>query len=285
MRQITSPILLAAIALTLLNFYIVSEMATASHLATRQLENKIRSLNPMLLLQNKKLLQAKGILADAMGPSKAGEFASDVVVAMRNSRNQRLNVLLSKTLSADQKQLFASGTTLITGSAPEETTGFDHLMIEDVQQTRTPLEDLRKTFIRQGWHLKPDHLRLSLLMVRTRDLFRQVKEAKAQGQTAPKAQHYLNRCFTEISRRLSLSLSVFAFTLMGTSFGMSISRFPSKRKVAMAIGLVAFYLICFFTAKEMDSNILLSTTLYLAPIVLITLLSVAHLKKLTKGIE
>ena len=288
MRQITSPILLAAVALSLVNFYVVSEMATQSHLATRQLENQIKSLNPMLLLQNRQLLKMRGFYADVMGPSKAGELATDVVLAMNNRHYKRLNLLLAKRINATDQSIDGEKITLITGTAPKDHQGFDHLMLETIDEVHTPIEDFRKALRREGWRLSTDHLKMSLLLVRTRDFVSNLRHAREEGLSEGEIYHMrrrLNGCITEIARRVSVAVAVFAFTLMGASFGVSISRFGSKRGIGFVIGMVATYLTCFFLAKDLDHVLVASTALYIAPLVLIIGLSIWNLKRLTQGVE
>ena len=91
LKSIFAPILLIALLISTANLFITSEVAAYTHLKTNLLKTEIRSLNPLLLLHNKHLLQVKGIFFDALGPSKMGEFASDVVVAMPGKVGSRMN--------------------------------------------------------------------------------------------------------------------------------------------------------------------------------------------------
>jgi lipopolysaccharide export system permease protein len=71
-RSILAPILLAAAFLSVLNFYIVSEIATSSHLASGVLKTELRSINPLLILNNKHLMHSKGYHFDILGSSQQG---------------------------------------------------------------------------------------------------------------------------------------------------------------------------------------------------------------------
>jgi lipopolysaccharide export system permease protein len=94
LKDILAPILLAAAILSIFNFYVVSELATKSHLETSLLKNELRSVNPLLLLHNKHLMKLKGFYFDTTGASRMGETASDVILAMPNKKNQSINVIL-----------------------------------------------------------------------------------------------------------------------------------------------------------------------------------------------
>lgn len=279
MRQITTPILVAAACLSLLNCYVVSEWSTESVLASRFLKNKIKSMNPMILLESPQLMRSSGFYVEALGPSVHGESASDLVLTFYNSNQKRLHLLLAKKIEANDKHILGKELTLIGGTeAKLSAEGYDNLAIENVAFSETPLDELRQFLGNDSWNVKPDYLRFSLLLVHIQELKKQLAE-KGSNSLKKKLKH----CYVEIPRRLSAGLSVFALTLMASSFAMTISRYPSKRGIMMVLSLTTLYLICFFSAKRCD--IIPATILYLLPLVLITYLSIKNLTRLSRGIE
>jgi lipopolysaccharide export system permease protein len=80
-NEILAPILIAATFLAATNFFIVSELATHSHLTTSLLKNELRAVNPLLLLHNKHLMKLKGIFFNTLGPSKLGESSNELIIA------------------------------------------------------------------------------------------------------------------------------------------------------------------------------------------------------------
>jgi len=287
LRQITFPILFAGAFLSLANFYIVSELATSSHLATRQLENRLKSLNPIVLLNNTHLLAMKGFYVNVMGSSRSGEMASDVIMAMNNRHQGRLNLMAARNIAASTEEITGNDVSLITSSAPKEKNSFDHLVIENIGSFTTPIEDYTKVLKNEGWRLSVDHLKMSLLIVRTREVMKKLAHAKKRDdlQKIRTLQRRANGCFAEISRRLSVACAVFTFTLMGCSFGMGISRHPSKRGVSFVVGLAAMYLASFFMGKSVDHLFIPSTCLYTVPLAITIILSIWNLKRVTKGVE
>jgi lipopolysaccharide export system permease protein len=136
--------------------------------------------------------------------------------------------------------------------------------------------------------LHNDHLRLPLLLARMENEHQSLlhaKEAKAAEPEIKLLQRNMNRCYSEIVRRISVAMAMFTFTLMGTAFGVSISRNRSSRGVVVVICLAAVYLIAYFVAKGSDHLLTTSILLYTLPHLLIIGLSIWALKRVTKGIE
>jgi lipopolysaccharide export system permease protein len=287
-RNILAPILLAASLITLLNFYIVSEMATNSHLATGLLKSELRSLNPLLLLNNKQMMKMKGFYFDTLGPSRMAESAGDIVLAMPNKSNNRLNMLVAKNLQASMTSFVASDVTLISSLQTEDEDLFDHLMLENIQEAATTIQDFSQMVQKKVWSVNNDHLRSGLLLVRIEEeqklLDRSIKANEPASQIKI-IQRNISRSYAEILRRLSIALAVFTFTLMGAAFGINISRNQSNRGLFFVIGLATLYLVAFFTAKSLDHLLLASISLYIVPHIIIVMMSIWALNRASKGIE
>lgn len=288
-RVILAPILLMALFLSLLNFYIVSELATDSHLATRRLENEIRSVNPLLLLQNPRLLKMKGAYVKVLGPFRPGESAESVVFAVCNKNQDRLNLVLIKQLDSSQEVIGGKQVSLISSINTKTAARFDHLMIENIKNFSTPLSLFSTLMRKGGWRLSEDHLRLPLLLIRYKDLSNQLKEAKARGeangQLLQELQERINRCKSEMARRTSVAFAVFSFTIMGVAYGVNISRTRKHKGIITVIGLAALYLVCFFLGKGLSGYVYIAYCLHLIPHILMITLSTWTLKSASRGIE
>lgn len=287
-RDILAPILIAAALLACLNFYIVSELATDSHLSTNLVKSELRSLNPLLLAHNKHLMRLKGFYFDTLGASQMGESASDTILAMPNKHNNRLNLLVAKNLQATPTTFTGEGVTLITGLASDSDQHFDHLMIENIGHATTSVEDFSQLIQKKVWTLNNDHLQLPLLLVRLETENQLLEEAQAADMPTSELKRItrnIHRSYTEIFRRLSIAIAAFTFTLMGAAFGISISRYHTSHGLAFVIGLAALYLISYFTAKGMDHHLIASSTLYLIPHLLIVGCALWALRRAAKGIE
>jgi lipopolysaccharide export system permease protein len=286
--NILAPILIAAVFLSMANFYIVSELSTNSHLATNMLKNELRAINPLLLLNNKHLMKIKGIFFNTLGSSKVGERASDVVIAMPNKNNSRINVIFAKNISAYATEFKSTGLTLVTTLNTPNEGHHDHLVIENIQEMTTSIQDFAQMLQKKVWSLNNDHLRSALLLLKIQEEKQALAKARLEntnGSLVNQLQHNINRCYSEILRRLSVALTVFSFTLMGTCFGVSISRNHGNKRIFFVISLGALCLITFFIAKGIDHLLIASSILYLFPHLFIAIVSLLTLRRSTKGIE
>jgi len=281
---ILTPILLAASFLTLGTFYIVSELSTQSHLTTSLLKTELRSINPLLLLHNKHLMKLKGIFFQTLGPSKMGESAQDVIIAMPNKHNDRINLLIADRLRASHKKFVGNGIVLITSLDVEEGK-HDNLVVENIGEARTTIQDFTQMMQKKVWTLNNDHLQMSLLLAKLAE----EKGALANQSLLPPQQKALKRSlsrgYSEIFRRVSVALAAFTFTLMGCAFGINISRNQSNRGIFIVICLAAFYLIAYFVGKGIEDQLLGSATLYFAPHLVILFSALFMLHRAAKGIE
>lgn len=284
LKDILAPVLIAAAFLSLGNFYVVSEMATDSHLKTNILKTELRSVNPLLVLNNKHLMRLKGVYYDITGASHLGEFAADAILAMPNKNNSRINVMIAGNLETTDTAFIGRDVTLITSLNGENEGRFDHVMIENIGDATTAIEDFSQILQKRVWTLNNDHLQMPLLLARLEE---QNKELQAGSPTADLKviKRNINRTYVEVIRRLSVALAVFTFTLMGASFGISISRNKSSRGIFYVVGLAALYLIAYFVAKGIDYQLEAATLLYTVPHAIIIGTSVVMLKRATQGIE
>ncbi len=288
LRHILAPILLTSAFLAVINFWIGSEVATQSHLTTNALKNELRTINPLLLLNNKHLMRLKGIYFNALGSSRVGECASDVILAIPSKHHHRLNLLLAQHLKATSTVFIGQGVTLITSLKSNETEQFDHLLIENMEESVTLIQDFADVLQKKVWTVNNDYLKLSLLLIRIKEQRRALEKARTVSSpltTIKSLEILLNRSFSDIARRVSIAIAVFSFTLMGVAFGIQISRKRKNRSLYLAIFLTILYLMAFFIAKGVDQNWLLATSLYMVPHAILILSSIIVLKRVTKGIE
>lgn len=288
LRDILTPILLTAAFLSIGSLYIVSEVATQSHLTAGLLKSELRTVNPLLLLRNKHFMQLKGFYFDILGPSQMGESAADAVLSMPDKHNHRLNVLIAQKLYPSTNTFHGHGVTVLSSLGAQSDEQFDPLVVENIGQATTSIQDFSQILQKKTWTLNNDHLRLPLLMARIAE----EKEAltRAESTQAPlhkikQMQRSINRGISEIIRRISIAIAAFTFTFMGAAFGVSISRYHSNRSIYMVIILTALYLIAYFCAKAMDHVLITASLLYLIPHVLIVTLSCWSLQQAARGVE
>lgn len=270
LRQILAPILLSAAFLAIVNFYIVSELATHSHLSASNLKNELRSVNPLLVLHNKHLLRLKGFYFDTLGASRMGESASKIVLATPNKHNSRIHLMLAENLQASPEMFTGTGVSLVTSLRSDNQDRFDNIMIENIKQANTTIQDFSQILQKKVWSVNNDHLSLPLLMVKLQ------KETEKAN---------ISRIYAEIIRRISIATAVFTFTLMGLAFGISISRHQSSKGLMWIISLAAIYLGAFFTAKGIEKNLVAASLLYLLPHAIIIGASTWMIRRISQGVE
>jgi len=284
LRAILSPLLVAGVLLSFLNFYIVSELATQAHLKSGLLKTELRSVNPLLLLHNKHLMRLKGMYFDTLGASKMGEYASDVLLASPGRGNKRMNLLVAGRLKTNLDRFYGRKMTLIS-SLNEDENHQNHLLIENIQHTDTLVNDFSQLLQKKVWSYSNDHLKMSFLKASIEDQIQRL-EVETSEDGLKSLRRGIERSYAEIIRRLSLGMAVFTFTLMGAAFGMSIGRHAKAGKsVSIVIMLSALYLIAYFSAKGIEYRFLLASSLYLLPHLLIICLSIWTLRKISRGIE
>lgn len=293
-KDILAPILTAALLLSSLNFYIISELSTTSHHLAGQLKNQMRSLNPLLILNNKMLMRMKGFYFDTHGASRLGQFAQDIVVLYpTNKHSDRLTLVIAKRLdvalgilSSDQMTVVTSQQSQLTD--PHVNNQKEQLVIENMLFSTTAIEDFTHLLEKKTWTVNNDHLPFRQLLIRKDEAYQHLQmlvQHKGKTEEIKQARHEYYRSLTEMTRRFSASLAVFSLTLLGLAFGINISRNQSKVNIFYIVFLAALYLVCFFTAKSFDQAIVSATLLYLIPHGLICAVSIWTLKKIAHGIE
>lgn len=288
LREVLTPILIAGFFVSAANFYIVSELATQSHLATGLTKIELRSVNPLLLLHNKHLMRLKGVYSDTLGSSRIGEYAGDMVIAMPNKHNSSINLVIAKNLQVDPALFMGQNMTVITPLSKEPGLMNDQLMIENMESMKTSIKDFSQILQKKVWTLNNDHLRLALLRARLQDLQKweaETEKTESNAAALKVIRRDINRGHAELIRRISISLAAFTFTLMGAAFGISISRNRSNRGIFYVVGLAAMYIVAFFSAKGLEHQLLAASLLYLVPHVIIAASSLFMLTRVSQGIE
>jgi lipopolysaccharide export system permease protein len=264
------------------NFYIVSELATSSHLAASQIKSQLRSVNPLLLLNNKHLMKLKGIYVDTLGSSRLGESASQLVVAMPSRSNEQINLLIAGNVQATSTEFNAENVSLLStldNKAAEPCP--DRLLLENIAYTSISAAEFSQMVQKKIWNINNDHLKLPLLLVR-------LSELKNSYQTSPNDNHLrrsIIKVYTEIFRRFSVGFSLISFTLLGAACGMNIGRRQSIRGIIIVTALGALYLSTYFFARSFDHHLIPSLLLYSIPHLLIIGVSSWLLYRVNRGIE
>ncbi len=270
LKSIATPLLFAGFFLTLINFTITSEVTPHCRFISKQLVLEIATANPLFLLQKESLIKLKNTYYD-IGVLKANKYAEDVLLVVKNSSSGRMTVMSAKELALKGDLLKGKNVAFISSVDPKKTEGFDHLVIENQAEMNTKAANLSQFLEAVDWKESSDHQSLRMIL--------------AHNQLEKHRSFLSKGAQVEISRRVSISLAAFTFTLMGVAFGMQIGRGRSKKRMIWAISFAALFLVCFITAKSFRHEPIIATTIYILPHPLIILFSLYSLKAIRKGVE
>lgn len=277
LNRLIAPLMITASFIAILNFVMISEVATRSHLSCRSLQEKFKQINPLIILQNKKLASVHGICAESLGTSVTGERVSDLLIAYWSPQSEAIHLLTSKEMVAQPPELVSKQVSAITPLTPKNPVKEKATyLIENFDESITTASNFSKFIKRKNWRIHADYLPLAQLLTAIREL-----DAQDDHATHKK---YSNQFKSDIARRASIALSAITFTLMGIAFGIQIGREKSKKSIFKIILLAAFYLICFFTARHFEKNLPIAITLYLFPQLLLQYLSIRCLSRISRGV-
>jgi lipopolysaccharide export system permease protein len=263
------PLLIAGVVLSLINFTIVSEVGPYCRFKAKELSYQMTSNNPFYIFNK----ISEGKLTNAyveIRSMRGGKQAKDVLLILNNRQQERLGVMTAKELTLVGDELHGKDVTVISSVEGEGKDNFDNLVIENQASMSTKAASLSQLLQGGKWQINPDYLSFKELLLRA---------------SASHKKIWLSHYTLEMAKRLSLALTPFAFTLIGATFGMEISRKRTKKGVLGAMVLAAFYLSAFVGAKSMRHYPLAVWALYFAPFVVMGVLATRSLKRIGLGRE
>ncbi|MBJ7448940.1 MAG: LptF/LptG family permease [Parachlamydiales bacterium] len=283
LKEILLPVMVAASIVAIANTYIVSEITTRTHLASRQMINQLTSMNPLVILQNVQFLKQKEVFVET-GKRNGAESAQDVVVVVNNKNQGRLNLFTAKKLSLNEDVLKGEQTCLISSLPTTEDNNFDHLILENERSFFCPAAEFSQILKKTRFRLSVDYLCMPMLLHQASDI-QNVLDNNVVSVDKKTLKQQLNKIHGEIIRRFSYGLSPIAFTFLGATMGLSIGRKRSQKPLWLVIGLATLTMSTFVTAKETGKWIYLAIILYSLPYLLISFVGVRRVNRLSRGEE
>lgn len=254
---ILSPLLLASSLLSMINFSIASEIAPYCRREIKTLFYHETSKNPLVLLQRQKLVKIKHAYLDMK--VKDDETTKDLILIVHNESNQRLSLLSARQLRIEGEELLGGDLAILSYLNSDK--GFDSLIIENQSSMSTDAPLLSTALKKNRPRLDVNSLGFKMLR-----LSKKTKQAHI-----------------EILRRISLSLAVFSFTLLGCAFGIEEGRNPSKRNLFLALFLTLTVLMSYLMGKGLKNSVELSILAFLLPHPFIWFCSWLQLNRVSKG--
>jgi lipopolysaccharide export system permease protein len=257
LRKIVAPLLAISLLLSLLNFSICAEIAPYCRREGKTMIYHETTQNPLLLLQRQKLVKIKHAFLDM--EVKDDETTKDLTLIVPNESTKRLSLLSARKLWIEREELI--GKDLAVVSYIDSANGFDTLIIEN-QSTMSTAAPLLSTALKKN---RP-RLDINALSLKMLTLSAKAKPARI-----------------EILRRVSLSLAVFSFTLLGCAFGIEQGRNPSKKNLLFALLLTLSVLMSYLLAKELKNFPFFAILAFILPHPFIWFCSTLHLYRISKG--
>jgi lipopolysaccharide export system permease protein len=255
--KILAPLLITSLFLTLLNFSINAEIAPLCRREGKSLIYYATTQNPLVLLQRQNLVKLKHAYLNMK--VKDDETTKDLTLIVHNDTGQMLNLLSARRLRMKENKLVGTDLSIVSFIPKEDQ--FDTLLIEN-QSSMITNGNLLSSALKKN-RPRIDLNALSLKMLKSS---KKAKQARI-----------------EILRRISLSMAVFSFTLLGCAFGIEGGRTPSKKNLIVALLLTLTVLMSYLLGKELKNSHLLATLAFLIPHPLIAICSLIRLRHISRG--
>lgn len=268
LAPIAYPFLLSALALCVLNFTIISEVAPITRIQSKNLIYEVAQENPLIVLQKDSMLDIKTVAFD-LKSLQLGKKAKEVLCVIRQSSSERIGLFTVQELSIDENFIYGKSVSILSSADSEIQEGFDHLIIENQKTMQSDKSMVFNQLFQPEWFNKDD-------LLSCKNLLRKCKE-NAYKLTSPPV--------LELIRRSCLGFCPFTFTLLGIGFGITIGRHRKKRALLSAFCLAAIIMICFVASKTVQKSAVISLLLYLIPQPIAILLSLRALSLSSKGVE
>lgn len=277
--DIATPLLLAASFLALVNFFILSEVATQADMMKHSLKKELQALNPLMVLQNEKLSQLKGIYTKTFGAVDGSEGVHDLLVCVHHKSSHCLILLIAKELKLVDSMLEGKNVTIWKPLGGTNS----RLMVENSDLIQLPRPNLPEIFQSHAVKLEQDHAPFA-------DLVRRLAgpshhEGESEGlDVASKQKRSSKRIVVELVRRVALGFSIWSFTLLGIVYGLSVQRMASFTPMLTVLFLTTLYICSVLFAKKVGHHATIALLSYIVPQLLMIICSIRTLRRIEKGL-
>lgn len=262
LSQIFTPILITGSILSLLNFYITSELTTYSRLYSMKLLYDNTSANPLLLMQRQKLIKIPSAYID-IKEDQNKNYAQDMYFVCYNPHHKHLTLVTAEKLQLKNEVLIGRNLAMISYLESEKDHHFDPLILENEGFLKMHAPTLSYFMKKTHWKLNASSLPLRLLWIFSAT--DNPKEAKNIEGMVPIQYLKSPSILAEVFRRFFLGLTVFTLTFIGMTFSLENSKFLSKKSFFFMIFLTLFILSTYFLGKKMKTHPLMAMSLYSIP--------------------
>jgi len=269
LKQLLAPLILLAIVLSMINFFIASELTPICKYKSKELFYKNTSMNPLILLQRRqKMSNIKDSYVEISTQNK-DLIANDLLIITPNKSNERLCMFIAKNLMIENENLIGKNISFISYINSNKETFFDNLIIENQNEMLTKANAITQFIKAKEWDMNITSMPIKMLLIH---IMQNDKKQKKRAQI-------------EIARRFGFALSTFSFTFIGTSFGISISSVGSRKKILTVSLLTLLVLFSFTLGRALKRYPTFSIIAFILPQLIAIILTTYKLKKISKGYE
>lgn len=242
-RQIITPILFLSVVLTTLCVYMNWELGPRGHFARRKALVDLKQVDPVKLLEEGRFVKDFPGLEIFIG-NKNGEEIKDVVVRelkggvrIRSIRAKEGTIKFDAEALAMNIELRRAYITQYDVESPQDLTKARDFPVEKYTKRRSYDEIMSKRNIRKK-HKDQSFRELMQSIKEVETVYPELYEEREFKKLVVKR----TEAMVEASKRIGLSISCFAFTLLGIPLGMK-----SKRKESsIGIGISLLIVLCFY---------------------------------------
>ena len=269
--QISYPLLLTGLVMSFINFAITAEISPRCRYSSKTLIFNLIENNPLIIFNKHSMVSMADMFIDLKN-YKSSQSAKDAIIVTLNHSTEHLALLTAKEFSIKENFLIGKNVSFASTITSKGSNGYDHLLIENQQEMSTKSVNITKHMHSTTWQKGNGYLTIKQLLAKFKSDNKSYKTRKESPVTA-------------IAYRTWYSMTPLAFTLIGISYGIEISRRKSFKSSLYAFLLSAGLILSFFSVKSASSSVAKTTLIYLSPFIVISIFCLRNMYKKSKGIE
>ncbi|HXF29278.1 MAG TPA: LptF/LptG family permease, partial [Chlamydiales bacterium] len=243
--ELICPLLLISSLLALFTFQVILNVSAAAHFQSKKLEWRLRSMNPLSLMHNPKLLAEVGASIEMKGSLQRDGKTEDFIMAIRGSNEGRSALFIAKQMQVKDDRLVGKNLSLVSTLSTGTENHYDHLAIENAKENVILLEDLSRAVNTKRLKVSNDELSFPMLLAKKKDLKAQLDGKKPLYQKESHVEKLYERTCTEIARRISLACACISCAIAGAAFGMTTLKTSSRKRMILLVLLTCVFLLSF----------------------------------------
>ena len=264
--SIFSPIYFCSLFLSLLSFYIISEVTPSCKNLSKALIYDSLETSPMLIFKKKKFLNLRNSCMEINSGSEI-DSGKDFIFGYLDPSNHLLTLILAKKIRATPSQIKMNDFSSIT-NGNQNVSGFNTLIIENQKSSTIPTSTFLKLMKRDDKEESFEDLKMKPCILKS---IHSSKKGKIKGSY-------------EIFKRIYFLTLPCLFSLIGLHSGLRLSRVASSKCKLFLLGQILFIFTSFFIAKSVHKNLFLSLIFFFFPALIILFIHFWQSLKFERGV-